>query len=51
MVAGSQALDSTITTMRKRPAGFQAQQKPAASTEFPPEQVSDEQYQASNPGA
>ena len=36
MVLGSQALDGTITTLRKRLAGFEAQQALAASTDFPP---------------
>ena len=36
MVLGSQALESTLTTLRKRIAGFEAQSKLAASTDFPP---------------
>lgn len=36
MVLGSQALDSTIKTLRKRIADFEAQAKLAASTDFPP---------------
>jgi hypothetical protein len=36
MVLGSQALESTITTLRKRIANFEAQKKIAASTDFPP---------------
>ena len=36
MVLGSLALDGTITTLRKRLAGFEAQQALAASTDFPP---------------
>jgi hypothetical protein len=36
MVLGSQALESTLTTLRKRIAGFEAQTKLAASTDFPP---------------
>ena len=36
MVLGSQALESTITTLRKRIASFEAQTKLAASTDFPP---------------
>jgi NAD(P)-dependent dehydrogenase (short-subunit alcohol dehydrogenase family) len=36
MVLGSQALESTLTTLRKRIAGFQAQTALAASTDFPP---------------
>jgi len=37
IVLGSQALDSTIATLRKRIAGFEAQIELAASTDFPPE--------------
>ena len=36
IVLGSQALDSTLMTLRKRIAGFEAQIKLAASTDFPP---------------
>jgi NAD(P)-dependent dehydrogenase (short-subunit alcohol dehydrogenase family) len=36
MVLGSQALESTIATLRKRIAGFEAQTELAASTDFPP---------------
>jgi NAD(P)-dependent dehydrogenase (short-subunit alcohol dehydrogenase family) len=36
MVLGSQALEGTIATLRKRLAGFEAQQALAASTDFPP---------------
>ena len=36
MVLGSQALESTITTLRKRIASFVAQTQLAASTDFPP---------------
>jgi NAD(P)-dependent dehydrogenase (short-subunit alcohol dehydrogenase family) len=36
MVLGSQALESTLTTLRKRIAGFEAQTEFAASTDFPP---------------
>ncbi len=35
MVLGSQALASTLTTLRKRIAGFEAQAELAASTDFP----------------
>ncbi|XVV15074.1 SDR family oxidoreductase [Actinoplanes sp. CA-131856] len=35
MVLGSQALDSTITVLRQRIAGFEAQRELAASTDFP----------------
>jgi NAD(P)-dependent dehydrogenase (short-subunit alcohol dehydrogenase family) len=38
MVLGSQALESTLTTLRKRIASFEAQTKLAASTDFPPGQ-------------
>jgi hypothetical protein len=33
---GSQALESTLATLRKRMAGFEAQTELAASTDFPP---------------
>ena len=33
---GSQALDSTLTTLRQRIAGFEAQTELAASTDFSP---------------
>jgi len=36
MVLGSQALDTTITTLRRRIAGLEAQAKLAASTDFAP---------------
>jgi hypothetical protein len=36
IVLGSQALESTISTLRKRIEGFQAQKELAASTDFPP---------------
>jgi NAD(P)-dependent dehydrogenase (short-subunit alcohol dehydrogenase family) len=36
MLLGSQALESTLTTLRKRIASFEAQTKLAASTDFPP---------------
>jgi len=36
MVLGSQALESTLTTLRKRLASFEAQTELAASTDFPP---------------
>jgi NAD(P)-dependent dehydrogenase (short-subunit alcohol dehydrogenase family) len=36
VVLGSQALESTLTTLRKRIAGFEAQTELAASTDFPP---------------
>jgi NAD(P)-dependent dehydrogenase (short-subunit alcohol dehydrogenase family) len=36
MVLGSQALESTVTTLRKRIASFEAQTELAASTDFPP---------------
>ncbi len=35
MVLGSQALQSTIDTLRKRIAGFEAQRDLAASTDYP----------------
>ncbi len=36
MVLGSQALKSTLTTLRERIACFEAQTELAASTDFPP---------------
>lgn len=36
IVLGSLALESTIATLRKRIAGFEAQVELAASTDFPP---------------
>ena len=36
MVLGSQALESTLATLRARIAGFEAQSELAASTDFPP---------------
>jgi len=36
LVLGSVALESTLTTLRKRLAGFEAQTELAASTDFPP---------------
>jgi hypothetical protein len=36
MVLGSQALEGTLATLRKRIADFQAQTQLAASTDFPP---------------
>jgi NAD(P)-dependent dehydrogenase (short-subunit alcohol dehydrogenase family) len=36
MMLGSQALESTLTALRKRIASFEAQTKLAASTDFPP---------------
>ena len=36
VVLGSQALESTVTTLRKRIAAFEAQTELAASTDFPP---------------
>jgi hypothetical protein len=36
LVLGSQALESTIQTLQKRIAGFQAQTELAASTDFAP---------------
>ena len=36
MVLGSQALESTLATLRRRIAGFEAQTELAASTDFPP---------------
>ena len=38
LVLGSQALESTIATLRKRIAGFETQTQLAASTDFPPGQ-------------
>jgi hypothetical protein len=38
MVLGSQALESTLTTLRKRIANFEAQTEVATSTDFPPGQ-------------
>jgi len=38
MILGSQALESTLATLRKRIAGFEAQRDLAASTDFPPEE-------------
>ena len=35
MILGSQALESTLTTLRKRLATFEAQTALAASTDFP----------------
>lgn len=37
IVLGSQALETTIATLRKRLADFEAQRHLAASTDFPPE--------------
>jgi NAD(P)-dependent dehydrogenase (short-subunit alcohol dehydrogenase family) len=36
MVLGSQALESTLATLRKRIEGFEAQKELASSTDFPP---------------
>jgi hypothetical protein len=36
LVLGSQALESSLTTLRKRIADFEAQTKFAVSTDFPP---------------
>ena len=36
LVLGSQALQITLATLRKRIAGFEAQTQLAASTDFPP---------------
>jgi len=36
MVLGSQALESTLATLRRRVADFEAQTELAASTDFPP---------------
>ena len=41
MVLGSQALESTLTTLRKRIADFEAQTELAASTDFPAGRVTD----------
>jgi NAD(P)-dependent dehydrogenase (short-subunit alcohol dehydrogenase family) len=38
MILGSQALQSTLATLRKRIASFEAQTALAASTDFPPEE-------------
>lgn len=38
MVLGSQALESTLATLRKRIEGFEEQRDLAASTDFPPEE-------------
>jgi carboxymuconolactone decarboxylase family protein len=38
MVLGSQALEGTLTTLRKRIEGFEAQRDLAASTDFPTRQ-------------
>jgi NAD(P)-dependent dehydrogenase (short-subunit alcohol dehydrogenase family) len=38
IVLGSQALESTLATLRKRIEGFEAQRDLAASTDFPPEE-------------
>jgi NAD(P)-dependent dehydrogenase (short-subunit alcohol dehydrogenase family) len=38
IVLGSQALESTLATLRKRIEGFEAQTELAASTDFPPEE-------------
>ena len=38
MVLGSQALENTLATLRKRIEGFEAQTELAASTDFPPEE-------------
>jgi hypothetical protein len=38
MILGSQALDATLTVLRKRVSGFEAQTEVAASTDFPPAQ-------------
>lgn len=38
MVLGSQALDSTLRTLRRRVADFESQTELAASTDFPPGQ-------------
>jgi len=38
MVLGSQALESTLATLRKRIEGFEAQRDLASSTDFPPEE-------------
>lgn len=36
LVLGSQALESSLATLRKRIVGFDAQAELAASTDFPP---------------
>jgi hypothetical protein len=36
LLLGSQALESTLATLRNRIAGFEAQARLAASTDFPP---------------
>jgi hypothetical protein len=36
IVLGSQALESTLSTLRKRIASFEAQTDLAASTDYPP---------------
>jgi len=36
MVLGSQALEGTLTVLRKRVAEFETQTELAASTDFPP---------------
>jgi len=36
MMLGSQALESTLATLRQRIDGFEAQKELAASTDFPP---------------
>jgi len=38
IVLGSQALENTLTTLRKRIGGFEAQTELTASTDFPPEE-------------
>ncbi len=38
LVLGSQALESTLATLRQRIAGFEAQAELAASTDVPPEE-------------
>jgi hypothetical protein len=38
MGLGSQALQSTLTTLRKRIAGLEAQTERAVSTDLPPEE-------------
>jgi hypothetical protein len=37
MVLGSQALEGTLTTLRRRIADFETQTQLAASTDFPPD--------------
>jgi hypothetical protein len=39
MVLGSQALETTLATLRKRIAGFEAQTALAGSTDFPSREV------------